>query len=487
MADVVDQHAAQLQSGPARGHLRIRVHPPALVHRHRPAAPRQAPPVPRTPASQIREPGGRPQPPRRQARDLIHGLEQSGVPQHRGEQVNLGGQRGTVRAAPGQHAGGHRGHVRGAVRSRPSTCQPAAQRSGWGWPRPRPRSRPARRRPGPRSGSRNEAGSASTCSGSGRSISISQAEELHARPIPDGAPDQRRAGPRPRRPPRPPRPSGGLPFPTSGATASRGGRPTQGPTAARRPARAGRAGRRPPARGPGPPRPPTRRETPARPVRSSRPPGRRPPIAGRSARSGDTGGWPAARTGPAVGGLFRRVGRGHHGRPSGSVRSPTARSSTTRSSAACTAGGAVDSSSRNSRPYPAPASRRAQAGGANRTSPSATMGSPAKSDGSRIEAITVSQGRPMACAMARMADVLPVPGAPHSRTGTRAATATPSASAAGLRWLIFPSVAHPGHRPRRPWRARPATVSSPRHRRAAPARGRPASPPAPRPRPGAVR
>ena len=64
------------------------------------------------------------------------------------------------------------------------------------------------------------------------------------------------------------------------------------------------------------------------------------------------------------------------------------------------------------------------------------MGSPAKSEGSRMEAITVSHGNPMIWAMARIADVLPVPGAPHSSTGTRAATATPSASTAGLFGLI---------------------------------------------------
>jgi len=38
----------------------------------------------------------------------------------------------------------------------------------------------------------------------------------------------------------------------------------------------------------------------------------------------------------------------------------------------------------------------------------------------------------MASAIARIAEVFPVPGAPHSRTGTRAATAIPSASVAGL-------------------------------------------------------
>jgi hypothetical protein len=109
----------------------------------------------------------------------------------------------------------------------------------------------------------------------------------------------------------------------------------------------------------------------------------------------------------------------------------------------CTAGGAVDSSSRNSSPRPASASRRAQAGGANLTWSPTTMGSPAKSEGSLIEAMTVSHGRSMACAMARIADVLPVPGAPHSSTGTRAATATPSASTAGFgRSLTASSVGH---------------------------------------------
>jgi hypothetical protein len=56
------------------------------------------------------------------------------------------------------------------------------------------------------------------------------------------------------------------------------------------------------------------------------------------------------------------------------------------------------------------------------------MGRPAKSDGSRIEAITVSHGQPAAAAMARITEVFPVPGAPHRSTGTRAAIATPSAS-----------------------------------------------------------
>src|SRR5919199_3333088 len=114
--------------------------------------------------------------------------------------------------------------------------------------------------------------------------------------------------------------------------------------------------------------------------------------------------------------------------PPGSSRSPTTRSSTTLSSAACTAGGAVEISSRKRMPACASPSRRAHRGGAKATLPSVTTGSPAKSEGSRMDAITVSHGRSSSRAMALIADVFPVPGAPHSRTGTRAATATPRAS-----------------------------------------------------------
>jgi len=56
------------------------------------------------------------------------------------------------------------------------------------------------------------------------------------------------------------------------------------------------------------------------------------------------------------------------------------------------------------------------------------IGNPAKSDGSRIDAITTSHGNPAVCATARITDVLPVPGEPHSSTGTPAAIAVPSAS-----------------------------------------------------------
>ena len=111
----------------------------------------------------------------------------------------------------------------------------------------------------------------------------------------------------------------------------------------------------------------------------------------------------------------------------------------------CTAGGAVDISSRNSTPFSAVASRWAHRGGANRTSPAVTMGRPAKSDGSRMAAITVSHGHPIASAMALIADVFPVPGAPHSSTGTPAATAIPRASTV-VCWLTRARVAPaPGH------------------------------------------
>ena len=120
---------------------------------------------------------------------------------------------------------------------------------------------------------------------------------------------------------------------------------------------------------------------------------------------------------------------------SGRRRSPTVRSRTTRSSAACTAGGAVETSSKNTTPSPALASATAHDGGANETrppspAPSSTIGRPAKSDGSLIDAITVSHGQPASAAIARMTDVLPVPGAPHRSTGTRAEIAIPSASTA---------------------------------------------------------
>jgi hypothetical protein len=102
----------------------------------------------------------------------------------------------------------------------------------------------------------------------------------------------------------------------------------------------------------------------------------------------------------------------------------------TRSIAACTAGGAVVSSSRNSRPRSAALSRKAQRGGARWTEPSMTTGRPAKSDGSLIEPITTSTGQSRAAPSATTADVLPVPGLPHSSTGTPDDTATASASTA---------------------------------------------------------
>ncbi len=49
VTDVVDEHAAQLRRRPGRDQLRIRPHPPALVHPHGPAARLGVSPAPRTP------------------------------------------------------------------------------------------------------------------------------------------------------------------------------------------------------------------------------------------------------------------------------------------------------------------------------------------------------------------------------------------------------------------------------------------------------
>lgn len=116
----------------------------------------------------------------------------------------------------------------------------------------------------------------------------------------------------------------------------------------------------------------------------------------------------------------------------GSCRDPIRRSSTRRSSAAWTAGAAVESSSRNSSPRPARTSRTAQSGGAIGTPCSAgsspTMGSPEKSDGSCTLAMTVVSGRSREAASWVRAAVLPIPGSPQRITGRSAATARVSAS-----------------------------------------------------------
>ncbi len=118
--------------------------------------------------------------------------------------------------------------------------------------------------------------------------------------------------------------------------------------------------------------------------------------------------------------------------PGGRRSDPTRRSRTTRRSAAWTAGVAVDSSSRKSRPRPARTSRTAHCGGAIGTpcaaGSSPTIGSPEKSDGSWTLAITVVSGRSSDSASCVSAAVLPMPGSPHSRTGRSAATARVSAS-----------------------------------------------------------
>jgi hypothetical protein len=112
----------------------------------------------------------------------------------------------------------------------------------------------------------------------------------------------------------------------------------------------------------------------------------------------------------------------------GSAKSPTTLSKTTRSKAACTAGGAVDISSRNKTPLPWSAKFFAHCGGAKRTPPSTIIGRPEKSLGSRILAITTSHERLADSAKAITAELLPVPGEPHKTAGTPAAIASDNAS-----------------------------------------------------------
>ena len=134
---------------------------------------------------------------------------------------------------------------------------------------------------------------------------------------------------------------------------------------------------------------------------------------------------------PAVGGLLGRVRGGDDGRLSGSWRSPTVRSSTTRRRAAWTAGGAVKTSSKNARPWPAsarrgPPGREIEARHISAHGAAVDDRKPGEVRRFRIDAITVSQGSPLASASARITDVLPVPGAPHRSTGTRAGPPSPA-------------------------------------------------------------
>ena len=383
----MDQDAAQLRRGPGRGQLRVRVHPPALVHRHGAAAPLRDHLSAEHPGGQVREPGGGPQPGRREGcypggttppdppallaggttppdppallaggtppqtppilggsippdppwegppapptplgrglrppqTPLGRGLrppqtplggtsppalavshaEQACVAQHGGEQVDFRGQRRAVGAAPGQHARGHGGHVGRGVGGQAEDL---------------PAGRPAVRRRvrGHRGRDRGEGGVGPVAPFGqperGRvgehllrigQVHLDQpGEELDARPVADGAPDQRRTGlvpgaggargghqagrhlPGPRRRPAAPR----------GRRVGRRGAGQRGPDVQERGDQA--AGqdllRLPPV---GQHRdhagPPSRR--PARP----------PPTAGRSARPGGRAGWPAARTGPS--------------------------------------------------------------------------------------------------------------------------------------------------------------------------------------------
>ena len=74
-----------------------------------------------------------------------------------------------------------------------------------------------------------------------------------------------------------------------------------------------------------------------------------------------------------------------------------------------------------------------------------TIGRPAKSEGSRIEAITVSEGKPIASASALITDVLPVPGDPHSSTGTRTGDGQGQCFDDGCLIVHPTSLAVPGH------------------------------------------
>ena len=145
----------------------------------------------------------------------------------------------------------------------------------------------------------------------------------------------------------------------------------------------------------------------------------------------------AARSHPSAacsGGLAAATMRTSSGR----VRSPTVRSRTTRSKAACTAGGAVVSSSKNNKPDPTSTNLRAQAGGANETFPSVTTGRPEKSVGSWMDATTTSRCRAQASARARTTEVLPEPGGPHRMVGVPVAAATASASVVvSLMLMVF--------------------------------------------------
>ena len=437
------EHAAELPGRPVSGAVRVGPQPPAARPPPPCRSPAPRPPGRRTPRwpgrGSGRPPTAGPRPGRSPAQRVMAPVIACSSPASRSTGANSrtsAGSGSALGAAPRQHPRRDRGHVgrvgRGAM---PSTCQPAAQRSGVGIGRHRGGDRGQRRvgSVGPLGEARTSPGSASTASGSGRSISAAR-------------PGTRR--PRRRRPPRRPAPSGprrrpplrrspptaGPPSPRSAGWASPGPPPPASAGGAQ--ARAGRtcrnAATRPRASSCSACQPAGQHRHDR--ARTSRRPARRRPSAGRSPRSGGTAGWPAGadRSQPSAacsGGLAAAT----TATSGGSDRSPTTRSSTTRSSAACTAGGAVDSSSRNSSPWPASASRRGP-GGRREPAPRrpTTMGSPAKSDGSRIEAITVSQGQPMASAMARMVEVLPVPGAPHSSTGTRAATATPRATTTGF-------------------------------------------------------
>ena len=330
--------------------------------------------------------------------------------------ADLGGQRRPVGAAPGQRAGGHRGHVgrrfRGLAEHLPARHPALRRRVGGDH-----RGHRGHRRVGPVAPAR----AAGTRPGR---PAPPPGRADPSRPARPGTPPRRRRpprrGPAPPAPPRaepaaPRPPTAGPPSPRSAGSASRA-----------RPRRVGRRGagqrgpgvqeRRRPGRGPGPaPRLPAVRQlgTPAPP---SRRPARRPPRAGRfpgqvaqpvGQRRGQVhrrrparAGWPRRPPRPRRAGPGRR--RPVPVRPAAAPPAPRAGRWTVRPG---TAG----------RGRPREAARPARRG---EPDPVAHHDRQPGEVGRLADRGDHGLARPAeASAIARMTDVLPVPGAPHSSTG----------------------------------------------------------------------
>ncbi len=179
----------------------------------------------------------------------------------------------------------------------------------------------------------------------------------------------------------------------------------------------------------------------------ARPPARPPPNTVRLPRPGGRAGWPAARTGPgrsaACSGGFAAATTATS---SGGVEVADGPLDAGRSGPPWTSRRGMERLRRGTaapRPRPAAAPTAARS----RTFIPDHDGPARRSrEGSRIEAITVSTGRPIPPRHRAVGGCLA--GARHSpdSAGRPAATATPSASTAGFCALISPSVAHRGYR-----------------------------------------